>query len=418
MKSRRIWQVLLWIACLVVVVGAIKVASTLTTKPKLIATSTVTETTLAKVEITLSPTLITTSTRAPVPTLTSVSAFTYPTCKGAEGDYAGPLIPNQHGTATPVGSQVLLDIVKIPENDLSNRVGFSIATAADPEYWAGQLGAGWYIDWKIQSAPSFTRPAHWQMIRVHSNCISPSLVDIQQAASQLPGQVWVIGNEPDVIWQDNTPAIQYAHVYHDLYQLIKTSDPTASIAVGGIAAATPLRLKYLDQVLKEYTDRYGMPMPVDWWTVHGYVLREEHNSWGIEIPPGMTETQGKLYEVKDHGRIDLFEAQIVAFRDWMAVHGYQDKPLALTEFGILMPSSYGFPPELIANYLDSTFTWLYTTQDDKIGYPGDNHRLVQKWAWFSLSDPLYSSANLGDLSNGELTLIGKKVQEFVIQHAP
>ena len=51
-------------------------------------------------------------------------------------------------------------------------------------------------------------------------------------------------------------------------------------------------------------------MPVDWWTVHGYVLREEKGSWGVDIPPGIDATQGELREVADHGRIDLFEAQI------------------------------------------------------------------------------------------------------------
>jgi len=200
-----------------------------------------------------------------------------------------------------------------------------------------------------------------------------------------------------------------------LYQLIKSSDPTALIAVGGIAQATPLRLEYLDQVLATYQDVYGEPLPADWWTVHGYVLREEKDSWGVEIPPGLDATQGELYEVSDHGRLDLFENQLVDFRLWMKANGYQNTPLALTEFGILMPTSYGFPYEAIADYLEQTFTWLYQAQDPSTGDPADGFHLVQKWAWFSITDINYPSSNLGDLASGQLTLVGERFREMVSQ---
>ena len=247
------------------------------------------------------------------------------------------------------------------------------------------------------------------MIRVHEDCISPSVEQIGLAARNSQGSVWIIGNEPDVIWQDNVTAIKYAATYHDIYGMIKSSDPTALIAVGGISQATPLRLQYLDQVLQTYQDLYHEPMPVDWWTVHGYVLREEKDSWGVDIPPGIDATQGELREVADHGRIDLFEAQLRAFRQWMAENGYQNTPLALTEFGILMPSSYGFPTDMVASYLEQTFTWLDQVQDEAIGYPADKYHLVQRWAWFSISDPTYSTSDLGDLSSGKLTIVGLKI---------
>ena len=251
------------------------------------------------------------------------------------------------------------------------------------------------------------------MIRVHEDCISPSVEEIQSAASSFPGHVWIIGNEPDVIWQDNVSASKYAIIYHELYTLIKSSDPTALIAVGGVSQATALRLQYLDQVLQTYQDLYHEPMPVDWWTVHGYVLREEKDSWGVDIPPGIDATQGELREVVDHGRIDLFEEQIRSFRQWMAERGYQSSPLALTEFGILMPSSYGFPSEVVTNYLEQTFTWLDQVRDESIGYPEDAYHLVQRWAWFSISDPTYSNSNLGDLSSGKLTSVGERFRHVV-----
>jgi hypothetical protein len=280
------------------------------------------------------------------------------------------------------------------------------------------LGSGWYLDWNVHNEATGSNLDHWQMIRVHEDCISPSRDDIRSVAAAYPGQVWIIGNEPDVIWQDNVSAEMYAVVYHDLYLLIKASDPTARVAVGGVSQATPLRLQYLDHVLNTYQNLYRTLMPVDWWTVHGYVLREQKGSWGVDIPPGIMSTQGELYEVSDHGRLDLFELQIRSFRQWMVHNGYQDVPLALSEFGILMPASYGFPPELVADYLEQTFTWLWQEKDPSIGYPEDGYRLVQKWAWFSISDPTYSSSDLGDLTSGKLTLIGDRFHYIVSTMVP
>lgn len=334
-------------------------------------------------------------------------------CESYQGGSIGPLVPDQ-GTPQPVATQVQTAPAKpIPHTDLSLRAGFSISTPTDPEYWAGLLGSAWYLDWSIRDGLLANGLERWQMVRVHEECVIPAPEAIKSTAASYPGQVWIIGNEPDVIWQDNVTPAKYAVFYHELYFLIKSADPTALIAVGGIAQATPLRFQYLNQVLETYKDLYHALMPADWWTVHGYVLREEKGSWGVEIPPGLDATQGELYEVSDHGRLDLFENQLVAFRKWMAENGYQHTPLALTEFGILMPTSYGFPTEMIADYLEQTFTWLYKAKDVSVGYPEDSFRLIQKWAWFSLSDPTYPSSNLGDLSNNQLTIIGERFQNVV-----
>ena len=334
-------------------------------------------------------------------------------CEPSQAANEGPLVPDQATSAPVLPLADLEPQAAIQPSSWSTRAGFSISYSTDPLYWARMLGSGWYLDWSVHAEALGNGPQHWQMVRVHEDCISPSPETIQEVAASLPGQVWIIGNEPDVIWQDNVTPARYAGEYHALYQLIKSSDPTAMVAVGGIAQATPLRLQYLDLVLKTYLELYHAPLPADWWTVHGYVLREEKGSWGVEIPPGLDATQGELYEVSDHGRLDLFASQLLAFRQWMKDNNYQDTPLALTEFGILMPNSYGFPPESIANYLEQTFTWLYNTQDEMIGYPSDSYYLVQKWAWFSISDPNYSSSNLGDLATGQLTLAGERFRTVV-----
>ncbi len=347
-----------------------------------------------------------------------VDLATLGTCVGETVSYPEPVFPEQKATEAEPPNRENKVYEVIPKTNWSTRVGFGMSTSTDPQYWAEILGASWYIDWSVRRLPELNGPDHWQMVRVHQDCISPSMEEIQLAAANFPGEVWIIGNEPDVIWQDNVTPSRYAVAYHELYTLIKSSDATSRIAAGGISQATPLRMQYLDQVLKSYQDFYHEPLPADWWTVHGYVLREEKNSWGVEIPPGLEVRQGELREVSDNGRVDLFQEQLEFFRRWMAENGYQQTPLALTEFGIVMPNSYGFPPEFIADYLEKTFAWLTQARDEASGYPADDYHLVQKWAWFSLSDPTYSSSNLGDLSSGRLTPVGERFRGVVSTFVP
>jgi hypothetical protein len=345
-------------------------------------------------------------------------SITLQSCESQSGSYVGSLIPTPDKSISY--SRTIEDqlIPKVHANDWSSRAGFSISTPTDPDYWAGRLGSGWYLDWIVQISTDTDILEYWPMIRVHEDCLTPSVEEIRKAAANFKGLTWIIGNEPDVIWQDNVDPVKYAIIYHELYMLIKSSDPTALLAVGGVSQATPLRLQYLDKVLQTYQEIFHESMPVDWWTVHGYVLREEKGSWGVEIPPGIDTFQGELYEINDHGRVDLFEAQIRSFRQWMEKNGYQDKPLALTEFGILMPASYGFPGETVADYMETTFTWLSQSRDESTGFPEDGYHLVQKWAWFSISDPTYPNSDLGDISTGRLTPLGETYRKLISSMNP
>jgi hypothetical protein len=332
-----------------------------------------------------------------------------------------PDAPPPPGKSIPGDDAVPSDVLAVPFelDELSPRVGFNHTLSKDPETWAERLGAGWFLDWRVQSRFPAQIPEHWQMIRLGDGCISPSKAAIRWTASHYQGSVWIIGNEPDNIWQDNLTPEAYARFYHDLYYLIKTADPGASIAVGGVTQGTTLRLAYLDRVLEAYAARYVEPMPVDWWTLHGFVLREERDNWGAEIPPGFPLTDhGELYEIPDTGSVEYFKKHIIDFRTWMTVSGYRHTPLAVTEFGILMPDDYGFTPDVVASYLSETFTWLDGARDDQVGYPQDENRLVQRWAWFSLYDKLYYTSNLAHLESNALTDIGLAFQKFVEERSP
>ena len=329
--------------------------------------------------------------------------------------------PPPPGKAAAGGGQDPLQepLALFAHSELSSRAGFDHTLSKDPETWARRLGAGWYLDWHVARRYPTQKPEHWQMVRLGNGCISPNPEAIRWVAEHYRGSVWIIGNEPDNIWQDNLLPETYAQAYHDLYVLIKAADPQASIAVAGVTQGTPLRLAYLDRVLEAYERHYAKPMPVDWWTLHGFVLREERGSWGAEIPPGFPSTQvGALYEIADTGSLDLFKTHIIDFRTWMAARGYRETPLAITEFGILISDAYGYTPEVVASYLQETFMWLDQARDEGLGDPLDGDRLVQRWAWFSLTDKLFYSSNLIHDKSGTLTAIGWAFREFAEERRP
>jgi len=292
-----------------------------------------------------------------------------------------------------------------------------MSTRAEPAVWAERLGAGWFVDWGTRDWNAGQLPDYWQMVRVSTDKTRPDLDEIQRLAQNHPGMVWVIGNEPDNALQDNLSAEEYALVFHTVSSRLKAADPSAKIAIGAVTQPSPLRLDYLDRVLQAYQSTYGESLPVDWWTVHAYVLREEVNSWGAGIPVGMNAPSGFLIEPSEHGSLDRFFQGLVKFRAWMKTRGYQSTPLAVTEFGILLPPSFGYSPEVVANYLDGTFHWLDAASDPLTGCPGDEYRLVQRWAWFSLADETFPVADLGDLDSGRLTPAGEAFRHFTLERS-
>jgi hypothetical protein len=184
--------------------------------------------------------------------------------------------------------------------------------------------------------------------------------------------------------------------------------------------ATPLRLQWLDAVLDTYRALYGTSLPADLWNIHAFLLREERYSWGCDIPPGISAGSGMLWELDDHDNQDLFREQIVRFRQWMKDRGQQDKELIVSEYGILMPDSYGFTPERVSTFMLFTFDYFMNAADPELGCPADGGRLVQRWAWYSLNDERFeghtSHSHLFDPGSKELTALGAAFSAYVTPH--
>lgn len=290
------------------------------------------------------------------------------------------------------------------------RFGVNAAHSGDEkisDFDIASLRVGWYIDYRATANPLRPNGINYSpMIRltqinpisstgVLTYTYSPSGQALLNAISSNPGAAWMIGNEPDRrYFQDDMLPSLYATAFHELHQLIKSKDPTAKLFAGSIVQATPVRLKYLDLVLRSYSQQYGKTMPVDGWSIHNFILNEVSCThypdtqlcWGAEIPPGVDDAKGLEITVNDNDRFDLFMEQIVRFRQWMTSRGYRNTPLYLSEYGILMPQEYGFPNSRVNQYMTKTFDFLLSTKDVAIGYPPDGNRLVQRLSWYSTND--------------------------------
>jgi len=296
------------------------------------------------------------------------------------------------------------------------RWGVGVAIGPISRYNVDPLRLGWYVDWRARADPP--RPGgleYVQMVRLKDGVLRPDAETLAAIARANPGSLWLIGNEPDVKWQDNVEPAAYARLYHQAYTAIKGADPTARVAIGGVSQPTPLRMRYLEAVLAAYRDQFGAAMPIDVWNVHNFILREERGSWGVDIPPGLPDDRGILYEIDDSGNLEAFRRQIWDFRRWMAAQGYGGWPLIVSEYGIPMPEDYGFPPERVVAFLRGTFEFFLTATDRALGDPADGYRLVQRWCWYSLDDTTYPTGRLFDPQTGAMTAVGEGWADMVAQ---
>ena len=288
---------------------------------------------------------------------------------------------------------------------------------------------GWYLNWRVglrlrdpARRPRFRMDppgsqdlgmAFAPMVRIQDSQLVPDAPSLEVLARRNPGRLWLIGNEPDVIWQDNVLPEVYASLYRQAHAAIKAGDSTAQVAIGGLSQVTPLRLAYLERIWESYREQFGEEMPVDVWNMHAFVLQERADDWGVGIPPGFPEVlEGMRWGVQEHDSLVLVENQVRLMRAWMAEHGQREKPLIVSEYGILMPPEYGFTPSRVIRFLVGSFDLFRQLQDPERGYPPDGNRLVQRWVWFSSRYDLYPAGDLFD-EHGEPTPIMRSMSGYL-----
>jgi len=352
---------------------------------------------------------------------------------------------------TELTPQVYLPIVFRDYGPRSSRLGYCATDGPITRYPdIRRLAAGWYMDFGTQKNPP--RPLgmeYVQTVRLHqlTTCwpqrtrnrtacpyvtpytytlTSPSTrEEIVSIAQANPGSLWLIGNEMDRYdWegggQDEMLPEVYAVAYHELYHLIKGADPTAKVAIGGVIQATPARLWYLTKVWDTYKSRYGTDMPVDVWNVHNFIFKEKCDDYGADVPPGYPSCYGTIYNDNDHDNFNIFKAQIRAFRQWMKDRGQQNKPLIVSEYGIV----YYHVDRLnnwdaVRTFMLATFDYFMNEKDCSLGYPADECRLVQRWAWYSLDDSrgIYNEYSyLFNQTTLQITPLGEAYANYARNH--
>ncbi len=251
-----------------------------------------------------------------------------------------------------------------------------------------------------------------------------------------PGHTWLIGNEPENPCRGNRSSFEYAEIYHELFTFIKSVDSTATVGIGGVVLPSEMRRRWLDRVLTNYQNHYGLPMPIEVWTVHDLLLSESAGPCvdtgpnpcypkkaqsGGYVPREFWCEDGNLYDEREQVDFAEFQRLLIEFRQWMKARGFRETPLYVTEMGVLAPivekPEGPFPEEWIFQFMHDIFEWLRTATDPEIGYPADGDRLVQRWVWFSLERSEFNGA-LFDEWTYQITDLGVNFGNYLARFLP
>lgn len=261
------------------------------------------------------------------------------------------------------------------------------------DYDMAGIGARWYYDYYpygngdagIERANMIYRPAVGGVDSAR-----------KYAAAAIPGSVWFIGNEPDGAGQGNQTPQEYAAGYKAIYAAIKDVDSAARIYAGGISTVSPLRLAWLDAMLTAY----GEPFPADGWHIHPYILPEACG-WGLGYPVGIDPSVavGRSCSYADrHADYSAFVQQIDMFTEWAVDRGL-DRPIIVSEYGVLMAEGHGYDQRTINDYLFATTMYMH------------NNPRIERYAWFSVNfDPL--PGQLFDRTTKQPTALGEAYKRF------
>jgi hypothetical protein len=308
-------------------------------------------------------------------------------------------------------------------------LGVNFAFGDITDYDVAGLHLGWYATWSLRPVPP--RPNGIDFVQLIDtrgfNAATYNWGTLNTVIQSSPGSTFLIGNEQEATFQGNHTPAQYAQIYNTFYNYIKSRDPSAQIAVGGVVQASDARLRWLDMVLNAYTTTYGIPMPVDIWTIHDQTLGgSETNHWPVGLPTGTSAEYHPWVcgQANSFNDVNRFKNHVTAFRTWMKSQGYQNKPLWISEYGVLTGEHYGCTQQMIGAYLVETMEWMNNVTSASIGQPGDDYKLVQRWLWYSMNDqPFNPDTNQGFAGAlcyhgcrqypGALTAVGRAFRNWV-----
>jgi hypothetical protein len=302
------------------------------------------------------------------------------------------------------------------------------------------VGVGYYLDWTSSRSPTVPQSISFvHVLQIGNGSFAGVKANLKTKVENNLGAVWIVGNEPDNNRnneQDDVTAEVYAARFFDLATIIRATDPSAKITFGTIIMSTKLRIRYIQRAWDELKRLTGSEANasalVDIWTPHGFILNEEAPTaanpgpWGSGIPLGFENDHAdqEIVDITEIGNLDKFITRMKRFRQFMKDNGEQNKPLWLTEYGILAASQdppnstvqyYLYPESVTAKFFSDTVNWMESYIDPNLGMPGDGNRLIQKWFWYSLNDAMY---HFGGTVIDPLTLSATVVGATYINYEP
>ena len=236
------------------------------------------------------------------------------------------------------------------------------------------IGPVWYMDYRWDSP---TLEGHERLYVIRCWEVKPDRGAIPSAMVASGSAWWSLGNEPNDPNQDNVSAEEYAELYYSFEGWAKDA-PRCRIVSAGIGNADWM---WAEAFREAFRERYGRYPRVDAWNIHNYMLE-------ADLDP---------YDLGE------FQRRIVDFRRWMESIGDGDKPLFLTEFGVLYGSGCCGRPidprEKIHSFMRDTVRWLRESN------------LVTCWAWFVTYSDIYNGSLL--TSEGQIDDLGMTYRELV-----
>ncbi|HEX7555022.1 MAG TPA: hypothetical protein VF338_00250, partial [Leptolinea sp.] len=167
---------------------------------------------------------------------------------------------------------------------------YGVQDASVGRYDLSTLGVGYYLDWLSVRNPKAAKTVKYtHVLRTSDQEFSANMTRLPNLVATYPGDIWVIGNEPDQPYEDGVTAETYADRFYAYASYIKDHDPTAIMTFGTVTSVTKLRMRYLDYAWSELVLKAGSQSAasalVDVFSPHMYVLNEGQNEWGVLIPP-------------------------------------------------------------------------------------------------------------------------------------
>jgi len=239
------------------------------------------------------------------------------------------------------------------------------------------LGPVWFMDYNWDT-PNLA--GHSRLYVIRSWEVRADQGAIPSAMRASGSAWWSLGNEPNDPNQDNVSPEAYAELYH-VFEGWAAQAGQCHILPAGIANAD---WNWAESFREAYRQKYGGYPRVDGWNIHNYILEQGLNSYDLAE----------------------FQRRILAFDRWTETIGDGQKPLFLTEFGVL----YGNgccnrpvdPPDKIIAFMHDTVGWLADSN------------VVTCWAWFASDANPYNGSLL--TPDGQLNDLGAAYRDLVLKH--